>query len=58
MASSVSPLGVAQRRGAGIRGWLRERSDRVVVRERGNAGLYGLDLYVLYRSKQEIIDYL
>jgi erythromycin esterase-like protein len=39
-------------------GWLRERNDRGAVLERDKAGFYGLDLYGLYRSIQEIIDYL
>jgi erythromycin esterase-like protein/predicted phosphoribosyltransferase len=39
-------------------GWLRERNDRAAVLERNKAGFYGLDLYGLYRSIQEIIDYL
>jgi erythromycin esterase-like protein len=38
-------------------GWLREHNDR--VRDgRGRAGFYGLDLYSLYRSIQEVIAYL
>jgi erythromycin esterase-like protein/predicted phosphoribosyltransferase len=39
-------------------GWLRERNDRVPARGRDKAGFYGLDLYGLYRSMQEIISYL
>jgi erythromycin esterase-like protein/hypoxanthine phosphoribosyltransferase len=39
-------------------GWLRERNDRVGVHVRDKAGFYGLDLYGLFRSIQEIIDYL
>jgi erythromycin esterase-like protein/predicted phosphoribosyltransferase len=39
-------------------GWLRERNDRAAVLERDKVGFYGLDLYGLYRSIQEIIDYL
>ena len=39
-------------------GWLRERNDRVGRDERAKAGFYGLDLYSLYRSIQEIIAYL
>jgi erythromycin esterase-like protein/orotate phosphoribosyltransferase-like protein len=38
-------------------GWLREHNDRVGD-ERGKAGFYGLDLYSLYRSIQEVIAYL
>jgi erythromycin esterase-like protein len=38
-------------------GWLREHNDRVRD-ERGKAGFYGLDLYSLYRSIQEVIAYL
>jgi erythromycin esterase-like protein/predicted phosphoribosyltransferase len=39
-------------------GWLRERNDRFAVRKRDQTGFYGLDLYGLYRSMQEIISYL
>ncbi|MCU1427858.1 MAG: Erythromycin esterase [Actinomycetia bacterium] len=39
-------------------GWLRERNDRVLGDERAKAGFYGLDLYSLFRSIQEIIGYL
>jgi len=39
-------------------GWLRERNDRVAAQGRHKAGFYGLDLYGLYRSMQEIISYL
>jgi erythromycin esterase-like protein/predicted phosphoribosyltransferase len=39
-------------------GWLRERNDRAAVLEWDRAGFYGLDLYGLFRSIQEIIDYL
>jgi erythromycin esterase-like protein/predicted phosphoribosyltransferase len=38
-------------------GWLREHNDRVRD-ERGKASFYGLDLYSLYRSIQEVIAYL
>ncbi|MCW2631154.1 MAG: Erythromycin esterase [Pseudonocardia sp.] len=38
-------------------GWLRERNDRVGG-ERGGAGFYGLDLYSLYRSIEEVVSYL
>ena len=38
-------------------GWLRERNDRVAD-ERAKAGFYGLDLYSLYRSIEEVIAYL
>ncbi|WP_214370464.1 erythromycin esterase family protein [Pseudonocardia sp. H11422] len=38
-------------------GWLRERNDRVDD-ERRKAGFYGLDLYSLYRSIDEVITYL
>jgi erythromycin esterase-like protein/predicted phosphoribosyltransferase len=38
-------------------GWLRERNDRVGD-ERARAGFYGLDLYSLRRSMQEVIAYL
>jgi erythromycin esterase-like protein/predicted phosphoribosyltransferase len=38
-------------------GWLREHNDRVTD-ERVRAGFYGLDLYSLYRSMQEVISYL
>ena len=38
-------------------GWLRDRNDRVED-ERSKAGFYGLDLYSLYRSIDEVITYL
>lgn len=38
-------------------GWLRERNDRVGD-ERWKAGFYGLDLYSLRRSVEEVISYL
>jgi erythromycin esterase-like protein len=38
-------------------GWLRERNDRIGD-ERGAAGFYGLDLYSLHRSIDEVITYL
>ena len=38
-------------------GWLRERNDRIGD-ERHKAGFYGLDLYSLYRSIDEVISYL
>ncbi|MHA6797594.1 erythromycin esterase family protein (plasmid) [Pseudonocardia bannensis] len=38
-------------------GWLRERNDRIDD-ERRKAGFYGLDLYSLYRSIDEVITYL
>jgi erythromycin esterase-like protein/predicted phosphoribosyltransferase len=38
-------------------GWLRERNDRVDEEPR-KAGFYGLDLYSLRRSMQEVISYL
>ncbi|MEU7744103.1 erythromycin esterase family protein [Nonomuraea sp. NPDC049158] len=38
-------------------GWLRDHNDRVGDETR-KAGFYGLDLYSLYRSMQEVIDYL
>lgn len=38
-------------------GWLRERNDRVGD-ERRKAGFYGLDLYSLRRSAEEVISYL
>ena len=38
-------------------GWLREHNDRV-ARRAGQAGFYGLDLYSLYRSMEEVITYL
>jgi erythromycin esterase-like protein/predicted phosphoribosyltransferase len=38
-------------------GWLRERNDRVGD-ERRKAGFYGLDLYSLRRSVEEVISYL
>jgi erythromycin esterase-like protein len=39
-------------------GWLREHNDRLGGDDRAKAGFYGLDLYSLYRSIQEIIAYL
>jgi erythromycin esterase-like protein len=39
-------------------GWLRERNDRMRRNERARAGFYGLDLYSLYRSIDEVISYL
>ncbi|MGY5058512.1 erythromycin esterase family protein [Streptomyces sp. 900105755] len=39
-------------------GWLREHNDRVSGGERARAGFYGLDLYSLYRSIEEVISYL
>jgi erythromycin esterase-like protein/predicted phosphoribosyltransferase len=38
-------------------GWLRDHNDRARD-ERAKAGFYGLDLYSLYRSIQEVIAYL
>ncbi|XVQ85889.1 erythromycin esterase family protein [Microbispora siamensis] len=37
-------------------GWLRERNER--LDERARAGFYGLDLYSLHRSAEEVIAYL
>ena len=39
-------------------GWLREWNDRTGRDERAKAGFYGLDLYSLFRSIEEIIGYL
>jgi erythromycin esterase-like protein/predicted phosphoribosyltransferase len=39
-------------------GWLRERNDRASDSESHKGGFYGLDLYGLYRSIEEIITYL
>ena len=39
-------------------GWLRDRNDRAGKDERAKAGFYGLDLYSLHRSIQEVIAYL
>jgi erythromycin esterase-like protein/predicted phosphoribosyltransferase len=39
-------------------GWLREHNDRLGKDERWKAGFYGLDLYSLQRSIQEVISYL
>ncbi|MET9019205.1 erythromycin esterase family protein [Actinopolymorpha sp. NPDC004070] len=39
-------------------GWLREHNDRLGGDERAKAGFYGLDIYSLYRSMQEVIAYL
>jgi erythromycin esterase-like protein/orotate phosphoribosyltransferase len=39
-------------------GWLRQHNDDAGGDERAKAGFYGLDLYSLYRSIQEVIAYL
>jgi erythromycin esterase-like protein/predicted phosphoribosyltransferase len=39
-------------------GWLHERNERAALLAPQKAGFYGLDLYGLFRSIQEIIDYL
>jgi erythromycin esterase-like protein len=39
-------------------GWLRERNDRVSGGELTKVGFYGLDVYSLYRSIEEVIRYL
>jgi erythromycin esterase-like protein/predicted phosphoribosyltransferase len=39
-------------------GWLREHNDRHRPDERAKAGFYGLDVYSLYRSIDEVISYL
>src|SRR5437660_2238893 len=39
-------------------GWLRERNDRTAGGEQAKASFYGLDLYSLFRSIQEVISYL
>jgi erythromycin esterase-like protein/predicted phosphoribosyltransferase len=39
-------------------GWLREHNDRLGRDEPAKAGFYGLDLYSLYRSINEVISYL
>jgi erythromycin esterase-like protein/predicted phosphoribosyltransferase len=39
-------------------GWLREHNDRLGDDGRAKAGFYGLDLYSLYRSIDEVISYL
>ncbi|WP_035955137.1 erythromycin esterase family protein [Parafrankia sp. EUN1f] len=39
-------------------GWLREHNDRFGGHESAKTGFYGLDLYSLYRSIQELISYL
>jgi erythromycin esterase-like protein len=39
-------------------GWLRERNDRTAGDQQAKAGFYGLDLYSLFRSIQEVISYL
>ncbi|GII21412.1 erythromycin esterase family protein [Planosporangium mesophilum] len=39
-------------------GWLREYNDRLGGDERAKAGFYGVDLYSLHRSAQEVIAYL
>ena len=42
---------------AGFVRWLRDHNDQVGTRD-GQAGFYGLDLYSLYRSIDEVIGYL
>ena len=39
-------------------GWLREHNDAVAGDQRAKAGFYGLDLYSLFRSIQEVVSYL
>ncbi len=39
-------------------GWLREHNDRAGTEEQAKTGFYGLDLYSLYRSIEEVITYL
>ncbi|HEV7897907.1 MAG TPA: erythromycin esterase family protein [Planosporangium sp.] len=39
-------------------GWLRDHNDDLGGDERAKAGFYGLDLYSLHRSAQEVISYL
>jgi erythromycin esterase-like protein/predicted phosphoribosyltransferase len=39
-------------------GWLRDHNDQCGADERAKVGFYGLDLYSLYRSMQEVIAYL
>ncbi len=39
-------------------GWLRERNDRAARRDVDKAGFYGLDLYGMFRSMEEIVAYL
>ncbi|MEU0967044.1 erythromycin esterase family protein [Streptomyces sp. NPDC005917] len=39
-------------------GWLRERNDHLDGGPQAKAGFYGLDLYSLYRSVDEVISYL
>jgi erythromycin esterase-like protein/predicted phosphoribosyltransferase len=39
-------------------GWLRERNDRSVGEDGAAVGFYGLDVYSLYRSMEEVIRYL
>ncbi|HEY6415633.1 MAG TPA: erythromycin esterase family protein, partial [Acidimicrobiales bacterium] len=39
-------------------GWLRDHNDHVGPDERDKAGFYGLDLYSLYRSAEEVVSYL
>jgi erythromycin esterase-like protein/predicted phosphoribosyltransferase len=39
-------------------GWLREHNDDLSGDERAKAGFYGLDLYSLYRSIDDVISYL
>ncbi|MCU1455202.1 MAG: Erythromycin esterase [Acidimicrobiales bacterium] len=39
-------------------GWLRDRNDRVGTEQTAKAGFYGLDLYSLRRSIDEVIAYL
>jgi erythromycin esterase-like protein/predicted phosphoribosyltransferase len=39
-------------------GWLRQHNDRVGGGEAAKVGFYGLDVYSLYRSMEEVIHYL
>ncbi|MDQ1718423.1 MAG: hypothetical protein QOE89_2376 [Pseudonocardiales bacterium] len=39
-------------------GWLREHNDHVSGDEASKVGFYGLDVYSLYRSMEEVINYL
>jgi len=39
-------------------GWLREHNDRLGEDEARKVGFYGLDVYSLYRSMEEVIRYL
>lgn len=39
-------------------GWLRERNDRLATRRQDKAGFYGLDLYGLFRSMEQIVSFL